>query len=138
MRIITNIFTFRFMSNHVGNGLGFHVSYKSKVSQYTHLTSLHGHIATLGFTAQNGIITSPLYPTEYPDKVDCIYTIYQPTGTTILLNFIFLDVENDTACGFDYLEIRDGPSEASNMLEKLCGSDADFVIQSSQNKLWMR
>ena len=94
--------------------------------------------ATLSFTSRNGIISSPSYPENYPDNTDCIYHISQSTDTLILLNFINIDIENDTSCKFDYLEIRDGPSEASTIIETLCGREADFLIQSSQNNVWMK
>ena len=94
--------------------------------------------AILSFTTQNGIISSPSYPDSYPDNTDCIYYISQSTDTVILLNFIDFDVENDSSCQYDFLEIRDGPSEASTILDKLCGSEADFVIQSSHNTLLMK
>ena len=85
-------------------------------------------------TAPNGFIFSPSYPENYPDNVDCYYTISQPTGTVILLKFLSMDTEK---CR-DYLEVRDGPSEDSPLLENICGSEIPAPIQSSQNQLWMK
>ena len=124
----------RFMSNYIESGQGFQMQYEStNVSQWSHNLG-----ATLTFTTQNGIISSPSYPENYTNNADCIFTISQSPGTIILLNFVFVDVENDISCRYDYLEIRDGPSEASFVLEKLCGSESAFFIQSSQNMLWMK
>ena len=129
-----NFFILRFMSNYFESGLGFQMRYESaNVTQRSYNSG-----STLGFTTQNGIITSPLYPSNYPDNTDRIYTISQSTGTVILLNFVFVDVENHSSCGYDYLEIRDGPSEASTILDTICGSQTPAPIQSSQNKLWMK
>ena len=86
------------------------------------------------FSDQNGIIYSPSYPSIYPDNADCTYTISQPNGHVILLNFLSMDTEE---C-YDYLEIRDGPSDVSPLLGKLCGSEIPAPIQSSQNQLWMK
>ena len=109
------------------------------------------------FSTRNGTITSPSYPGNYPSNADCIYTIAQPTGTVIMLNFLSMDIESHDCdydyydycdpCSYDYigtpsgdyLEIRDGPSSDSPLLgEKLCGNEIPSSIQSSQNKLWIR
>ena len=85
------------------------------------------------FTDLIGFLYSPSYPGNYPDNSDCIYTILQPTGTVILLNFLSMNIK----C-YDYLEIRDGPSDVSPLLGELCGSEIPAPIQSSQNQLWMK
>ena len=92
------------------------------------------------FTDANGILYSPSYPDNYPDNSDCIYTISQPGGNVILLNFLSMDSMGFIGeCEFDdYLEIRDGPSAHSPLLGKLCGSEIPAPIQSSQNQLWMK
>ena len=91
------------------------------------------------FTTPNGIITSPSHPGNYPDNVDCIYTISQPTGTVIMLNFLSMDIEDLGGCDYgDYLEIRDGSSADSPILDKVCGDEIPTSIESSLNKLWMR
>ena len=43
----------------------------------------------------------------------------------------------DKGC-YDYLEIRDGPSEASSILKELCGNKIPDPIKSSQNQMWLR
>ena len=107
------------------------------------------------FTTPHGIFTSPSYPDNYPDNGDCIYTISQANGTVILLNFLSMDMEGyglfrdcdgdiDTETWYsdcqydDYLEIRDGPSNTSLLLGKLCGSEIPAPIQSSQNQMWLK
>ena len=94
------------------------------------------------FSTTDGSISSPSYPNKYPINTDCIYAISQPVGTVILLDFLSMDTEFDTrVCRrgiCDYLEIKDGPSEDSTPLAKLCGSDIPDPINSTQNHLWMR
>ena len=126
---------FRFSSNHFESGLGFELEYEStNVSQWTYGSGICGG----NFTTQNGIFISPSSPDNYPHNTDCIYTISQPNGTVILLNFITMNIESHSTCGFDYLEIRDGPSDDSPFLDKLCGSEIPAPIQSNQNQLWMK
>ena len=83
----------------------------------------------------NGIFTSPAYPNKYPDNEDCIYTISQPRGTAIVLNFVKMDIESHSIFSYDYLEIRDGPSDASPLLYKIIGSEYPASLQSSQNHM---
>ena len=102
------------------------------------------------FTTPKGILTSPSYPEIYPNNIDCIYTITQPTGTSILLNVNILNTQLDS----DIIEIRDGPSEFSPFLAKISGFDTNakislpksrakltrfpLIIRSSQSKMWIR
>ena len=89
------------------------------------------------FKNKTGIIFSPTYPDNYPENTDCVYTISQPKGTVILLNFISLRIEAHPTCDFDFLEIRDGSSGAPTVLDSLCGYKIPAPIQSSHNQLWM-
>merc|ERR1711879_35006 len=80
------------------------------------------------FSTTGGVIASPSYPNRYPTNIDCIYTISQPTGTVILLNFLSVDIrcngDKDFRYGTaDYLEIRNGPSAESPLLDKICGNE---------------
>ena len=133
-------FILRFFSNYVASGLGFQLAYEStNVSQWSYGSGACGG----NFSTLNGILASPSYPDNYPNNADCIYTISQQTGTVILLNFLSMDIQICThnwcdPCFFDYLEIRDGPSADSSLLERLCGSEIPAPIQSSQNQLWMK
>ena len=97
------------------------------------------------FTAPSGFIYSPSYPDNYPGNADCIYTISQPTGTIIRLNTISMNTQLKECtqawcdpCEYDYLEIRDGTSYDSPLLDKQCGIEIFAPIQSSQNQLWMK
>ena len=110
------------------------------------------------FTAPGGILTSPSYPNNYPDDADCVYTISLAPGTQIQLIVQSMDIEyhsvhNDdygfyhqnnggVTCMFDYLEIYDGPSEQSPLIDEYCG-DARVIyvplnIRTTQNNVWMR
>ena len=119
------------------------------------------------FTTPNGIVTSPSHPGNYPDNVDCIYTISQPTGTIIMLNILSMDIEykdpdyydydyyyddeyynneyhfyGGHVCNEDYLEIRDGPSKQSPLIDGYCGDgktlSLPIEIQTNQENAWMR
>jgi len=51
-------------------------------------------------------ITSPGYPNEYPNNVDsCITTILANEGQHVMLEFEEFDIEEDSRCRYDYLEV---------------------------------
>ena len=140
-------FILRFFSNYFASGMGFQLEYEStNVSQWSYGSGACGG----NFTSPNGIITSPSYPDNYPTthyyngtlySAVCIYTISQPTGTLILLNFLSFDLyDYGSVCDSydDNLEIRDGPSFDSPLLARLCGTKIPDQIQTSQNQLWMK
>ena len=85
-----------------------------------------------------GLLTSPNHPEKYPNNADCIYSISTPVGTNISLTFYYLNIEHDSSCSYDFLEIRDGNSEDSPLLGKFCGTAIPMGIKSSQNNMWMR
>lgn len=47
-------------------------------------------------------------------------------------------IERHDNCAYDYLEIRDGPSESSKELGRYCGYDKPDDIKTTSNKVWMK
>ena len=135
--VTADFFILRFMSNYFESGLGFQLRYELTNFAPPIMTNRTGQCGG-HFFSPKGIITSPSYPDNYPDDTDCVYTISQTIGTVIRLTFLAMDIEYDTTCKYDYLEIRDGPLEDSPILIKLCGNGIPDSIQSGQNELWMR
>ena len=90
------------------------------------------------YNATNGVIKSPSYPDRYPDNADCVYIISLQIGTLINLSTEIFDVEDDSQCSYDWLEIRDGSLEDSPIIGKFCGTNMPSSIQSTQNNMWMR
>lgn len=88
------------------------------------------------YTDHEGLLTSPSYPDNYPDRADCIYTLSLPNDTFLNLKFLTFDLDA-TDCK-DYLEIRDGDSEKSPLIGTFCGTKIAESIQSTQNQLWMK
>ena len=134
---ISACFCSRFFSNYMSSGNGFHLKYETSLShsKWSYMVDKCGDGGSL--SANGGMITSPSYPGNYPDNADCVYIISQPPDTVILLNFLNMDVENHSTCKYDYLQVRDGSSEGSPLLEKLCGTKTPAPIQSSKNLVWM-
>ena len=113
--------------------MGFKIGYASTdVSHWSYSYSECGG----NFTTQNGLLTSPSYPYNYPNNADCVYTISHPTGTVILLTFHSMDTESD----FDTLEIRDGNSLDSLHHVTFSGYNMphSLTMQSRDNQVWLR
>ena len=119
------------------------------------------------FTATSGTITSPGYPHSYGRNKTCIYTISTTPGSTIFLNISSMSIESgdietypdyydydydyyiaggmngyEGLLCWDYLEVRDGATEESSLIDVYCGWDQvvsiPIEIQSSQNNLWIK
>ena len=87
-------FFLRFFSNYFESGMGFQIMYESS-------NVFQGMIDKFeecggGYYSGNRTITSPNYPGNYPNDSECIYTIYQPVGSIILLNFLDIEIDSDS------------------------------------------
>ncbi|CAI5444476.1 unnamed protein product [Caenorhabditis angaria] len=65
-----------------------------------------------GAYTRSGNITSPGYPVQYYNNLDCIYTINSPNGTYITIKFSPFDVQYQ----FDSVIVYDGPNTTSKYL----------------------
>ncbi|KAL9986761.1 hypothetical protein ACROYT_G000954 [Oculina patagonica] len=66
-------------------------------------------------------LTSPEFPENYPNDMDCNYTVHIPAnmGITIMLNYFKL--ESGGECSFDYLKIFHKTNQKTRVWETLCG-----------------
>lgn len=129
--------SYRFKTDSFETALGFKLTYKkSEESQWSYKIGDCGGI----FDTQNGVLSSPSYPDTYPGSKDCVYTISQPVGNVIVLKFASFDIYGyGYNCAYgDSLEVRDGISNDSPLLGRLCRREIPVPIQTSQNKLWMK
>ena len=57
-------------------------------------------------TASVGVIYSPNFPWNYPERTMCNWTITAPYREMIYLNFTDFNLEFSGDCGADYVEVR--------------------------------
>ena len=132
------IFAIRFEADSFEpNGSGFEFVYEAIDREAPLWTYRMGECGD-NFTTVNGLFTSPSYPEEYPINTDCTYIISQPNDIYVNISVLEIDIEHSTYCNWDYLEIRNGISEESPLLVKLCGKNIPASIQSTQKHVWMR
>ena len=85
----------------------------------------------------------------YDFDKNCVYIISGGEDTyidLIILTFNLYNVDwsngDDVSCrgsgDHDFVEMRDGVSEASPIIAKLCGRDKPTSMHSTQNKMWIR
>ncbi|KAM4561318.1 tumor necrosis factor-inducible gene 6 protein [Fundulus diaphanus] len=89
-------------------------------------------------TEQEKIIQSPGFPEEYQDEQICYWHIRVRLGQRIHLHFLEFDVENDTSCLADYLEVYDSYDDVSGFAGRFCGEDLPDDIISTGNVMTLK
>ena len=80
---------------------------------------------------KEGVLTSPNYPSKYPNNHKKTKAIEGGPGTVLVLEFTAFDIESHASCRFDYLKIRDG--NGTTLMGKTCGSSLPNQITSRTN-----
>ena len=71
----------------------------------------------------SGIITSPSYPGNYGDNHNCGWKIVASTENLVKLVIQDMDIESETNCRYDYIQIQNAVIYGSGVLPgRLCGS----------------
>ncbi|XP_053120680.1 cubilin [Hemicordylus capensis] len=119
-----------FHSNAVGSDRGFHITYTTSPAD----PNCGGN-----YTDSHGVLMSPYWPNSYLNNRQCIYIIRLPPGEKIYLNFTHLDLEiHPPGCSWNYVEVRDGDTEISPLINKFCGNVVPSAIISNTNSLWVK
>uniref|UniRef100_A0A452U8T7 Cubilin n=1 Tax=Ursus maritimus TaxID=29073 RepID=A0A452U8T7_URSMA len=88
------------------------------------------------FNFSTGVIKSPAYSySDYPNNIQCSYTIVGRDDRVLQLKFSDFDVVPSTFCSQDYLAIYDGSDISDPLLGKFCGSELPPNIKSSNHSL---
>uniref|UniRef100_A0A671NLK5 CUB domain-containing protein n=1 Tax=Sinocyclocheilus anshuiensis TaxID=1608454 RepID=A0A671NLK5_9TELE len=86
-----------------------------------------------------GYITSPNYPSNYPQNIDCVWIITVPNGETVQLDFEGdFYIEAHTGCMYDYIEVCDGPTSDATLMGRLCGNTRPSTQHSSGTTMYIR
>ena len=93
------------------------------------------------YSDASGVISSPSYPNAYLEMTNLVYLISQPNGTYVNISFLAMDIncQEQTSEGVvhDFIELRDGNSEESPVMLRLCGNGSNVpdFMQTTQNHL---
>nr|XP_058943263.1 deleted in malignant brain tumors 1 protein-like [Pocillopora verrucosa] len=78
-------------------------------------------------------LTSPGYPNNYPNGIDCEYWVYIPYGKALRIYFNDFQVESDPSCSYDYLRIANEKNETfGGRNGKYCGVQYGSVSVTGQ------
>lgn len=122
----------RFISDNSNEGQGFKMIFEA------HSVACGGFIQ-LADSDVPGYITSPNYPSNYPQNIDCVWVISVPNGEAVQLDFEDgFYIEPHTGCMFDYLELRDGASSNADIIARLCGSTRPSTQHSMGSVMYVR
>lgn len=89
-------------------------------------------------TGSGGILQSPSYPRNYPNNQEIIWVLKGPAAGRIAISFKAFNLEQDSACRYDYVELRDGQSGDSPAIGKFCGNHLPATYTSADNSLWVK
>ncbi|KAM5322414.1 scavenger receptor cysteine-rich domain-containing protein DMBT1 isoform 3-T3 [Glossophaga mutica] len=83
-----------------------------------------------GFLSQpSGRFSSPFYPGNYPNSARCVWDIEVQNNDCVTV--VFRDVQLEGNCGYDYIEVFDGPYHSSPLIARLCHGESDSFTSSS-------
>ncbi|XP_006821491.1 protein SpAN-like [Saccoglossus kowalevskii] len=89
-------------------------------------------------TSSSGTITSPNYPDDYDDNVQCSWFIQAPDDYRVSITFDDFLLEFSEPCEFDRLEIRYDEPYYDGYPRSACGTDLYGVtLESSHNSIFL-
>ena len=103
---------------------------------------LEFHSCGQNLTGKSGIVTSPGFPSDYPNELNCLIRIQVPFGCQAKLAFCSFDLEEDpdpnvSEC-VDYLEVTGEETADNKESGKFCGTVIPPVLVSSTNEFSLR
>ncbi|KAF6722152.1 Cubilin [Oryzias melastigma] len=123
---------FNFVTDAINEASGFKLTFEA------HSKACGGFIE-LNDLDPPGYITSPNYPENYPQNIDCIWVIKVPNGEAVQIDFEKeFYIEHTTSCLYDYLEVRDGSTLNSDLVSRLCGSTRPSTQLSTGSAMLLR
>ena len=88
------------------------------------------------FVEDEGTVTSPFYPSDYPANIAVTALITAPTGQTVTITFgDDFETESSTTCAFDFLTLYDGATSSDTEIGTYCGTTGPGCITSSSENL---
>ncbi|XP_065775301.1 deleted in malignant brain tumors 1 protein [Muntiacus reevesi] len=85
----------------------------------------------------SGSFSSPSYPGYYPNNANCVWEIQVNPGYLINLGFDSLQLETQSSCSFDYVEILNGPLSSNASASRICRYTRE-IFTSHSNRLTVR
>lgn len=89
-------------------------------------------------TEPAGQFSTPNYPEEYPENLECAWHFKTLPGHTIKLRFSSIDIDSSSDCQGDYIQCFDGNSTSSwSLTPEICGTSVPMPIYSFTNEMFV-
>ncbi|XP_064190205.1 cubilin [Anguilla rostrata] len=130
--------TIEFQSDTIVGGRGFLLEWAAVQSS--------GPLPTIAPGACGGVLMpgdtpmflfSPGWPENYEAYLECTWVIRSP-DSTVELNVLSVDIEDDPTCYYDGLVVRDGETNLSPLLANVCGRELPGPLHSSGDSMFLR
>ena len=91
-------------------------------------------------TSSSGVLQSPRYPSQYPSRASCVWKIHGVNGKRVQLQFEAFELETETQCNFDHLDIQERLNSSTKMrpIGRFCGNKAPPLISTSAQEVWVK
>ncbi|XP_026229337.1 procollagen C-endopeptidase enhancer a [Anabas testudineus] len=87
--------------------------------------------------ADSGFVGSEGFPSYYKPNSKCTWRITVPEGNLVTLTFRIFDLEADSQCRYDYLDVYNGHSNLVQKLGRFCGTFRPGTLISTTNKMML-
>ncbi|XP_051992827.1 procollagen C-endopeptidase enhancer b [Xyrauchen texanus] len=91
-----------------------------------------GHLVT-----DSGFVASEGFPSHYKPNSKCTWYITVPQGHVVMLQFRMFDLEADSICRYDYLDVYNGHSYTTQKLGRFCGTFRPGALISTSNTMML-
>lgn len=98
--------------------------------RYNEISQECGGQITLTKFADTTVLQSPNFPEIPPPHIECVWTIYGVPGDRIRIDFMFLDLTRTIDCKSEYVEVRDGGTSASTLVDRYCQELPSSIFMS--------
>ncbi|XP_015226840.1 PREDICTED: procollagen C-endopeptidase enhancer 2-like [Cyprinodon variegatus] len=87
--------------------------------------------------AESGFVGSEGFPEFYKPNTKCTWRITVPEGNVVTLSFRIFDLEAESQCRYDYLDIYNGQSNLVQKLGRFCGTFRPGTQISTTNTMML-
>ncbi|XP_003450532.1 procollagen C-endopeptidase enhancer a [Oreochromis niloticus] len=87
--------------------------------------------------AESGLVGSEGFPSFYKPNTKCTWRITVPEGNVVTLSFRIFDLEADSQCRYDYLDVYNGHSNLVQKLGRFCGTFRPGALISTTNMMML-
>ncbi|KAK3550003.1 hypothetical protein QTP86_016965 [Hemibagrus guttatus] len=85
----------------------------------------------------SGFIASEGFPSYYKPNSKCTWYITVPEGNVVTLSFRIFDLEADTLCRYDFVDVYNGHSNMVQKLGRFCGTFRPGTLISTSNTMML-